>query len=68
MSLSFKRKGSVFFFNEDTYLLLLGLFRLIKLGVGLSSLFIGLILIAQEIVNIAACYNDIVCVLKNTED
>ncbi len=62
MSLSFKRKGSVFF-NEDTYLLLLGLFRLIELGVGLSSLFIGLILIAQEIVNIAACYNDIVRVL-----
>jgi hypothetical protein len=62
MSLSFKRKESVFFY-EDTYLLLLGLFRLIELGVGLSSLFIGLILIAQEIVNIAACYNDIVRVL-----
>lgn len=62
MSLRFKRKGSVFS-NEDTYLLLLGLFRLIELGVGLSSLFIGLILIAQEIVNIAACYNDIVRVL-----
>lgn len=62
MSLRFKRKGSVFF-NEDTYLLLLGLFRLIELGVGLSSLFIGLILIAQKIVNIAACYNDIVRVL-----
>lgn len=63
MSLSFKRKRSVFFFYKDTYLLLLGLFRLIELGVGLSSLFIGLILITQEIVNIAACYNDIVRVL-----
>lgn len=62
MSLSFKRKWSVFF-NGDTYLLLLGLFRFIELGVGLSSLFIGLILIAQEIINIAACYNDIVRVL-----
>jgi len=48
----------------NAYLLLLWLLRLIESCVGLSRLVIGLTFIAQEVINIAACYYDIVCVLQ----